>query len=1270
MAQTRTGTLRFKAPTGEVVERPQEEVQSLRRAGYTPEPGQTLLLRARGGGVREVPVENLASVSPDTEIAIPTRDIAFREVAKERYGGLGGAAKAFGYGGAQGYTSGLAGAGMIESGLAEPESLAMLRSAQPLATFLGEGVGMVGQGLTLGGLGALARGAGAAGKAAQAAEVAAPTLRQAVARGAAREAAAGAAYGAGSEITEAKIEGREARPLEAAAEVGAVGGAFGAAMPLLARGAGVLKGAAQKLRAEKIAESETLREAAIAKAEQKLANARTAEQRDAARQEIRTLREAEKAAAKAREAGIKEQVEEKLDDAAIDAGQEAQRKLDDYRKLRTEEVQRNVAGIDDAVQAINATNEEVEAMGLGKSLGRARQKLESRIRSLASDVSRIGADIDAGESVITNIEALGLASKEVLSAKAAATELANVEKGRVARAAEELRLAERSGARAEEIAKLQNKLRAAELSQKVYSDHLNAIDEIAAATSDFSQGVRVSERLGREVGAFEAEGARAARGAEAAERKLERIIPDELKVTSEAAAAGEALSESLAKRMGLAPAIGEIVPEVGAQSRAFGAGIGRVMTKASTERMLLSAARTGGEEFIDTLLKLSQTGMRKPAGLAIPTEFVGSAPSHVLGWLHDNPAAIRALDPLQRSRVLADVVSKIGGESSKMSAMKDAVTRALKSKAAVAALEVPEAEVSAALMRSQKAPAAAMPEAMFSAQKAANRASIEGEKAVLATVQSSAEAMAAKVRAEKAVIDKSLADAAKDLAQKREQLAAAKYEKTMVPRAQEVENLSQQIDRLQARSESLGALETKLTSAKTVGAGEQWTMDQLAAEARENLLAAQNELQISRAQRQVGVAAAKKAGLEAEKQAAEDQLKKLIGGDGIIGLEQVRRDAIGVIEQFRSFAGDLGKIEKNAITGRYYAPGEAEIVERSMKQYMSTPEGKKLAAQLAAAEKAAASKVERQVEREVRAAAGVPEAGAAPSTKQVLKDAITDPATLAAAAVGGPGAGFAAALMTAARSSKSGIRQMLTSMSPMFFYTSLENAATVAQRMASAPLAKAASIYQADKTQPVTRREVNEANDAVDSLLRDQQDAKNAFALAARSTSVPGDKFGELEKRYDQAVDMLQRMRPKTAGLGPVTAEQEEFVRAYKMITDPGALAQAFRTGSLTAKQAQLLNTMSPEAYAALDNMVKVVHAERPQALPPRLRMAFGVKTSMSAPGTEGLSVGEAMQTMGAGHAQQEEQQRGGTLATRTPGTRSSLAENASFSTRVGGGAR
>jgi len=1257
MAQTKTGFLRFRAPTGETVERPQEEVQSLRRSGFTPEAGQSLLLRNASGGVSQIPVERLSRVSPDVELSVPSQERAFKSVAEERFGGAGGALGALALGGFQGLSSGFGGAGLIESGIADAETLAMTRAAQPVASFLGEAAGMVGQTALTGGLGAVGRGARGVAAAAEAAQAvkAVPSLGRAVAGGAAREAAAGALYGAGSEITEAKIEGREARPGEAALTTGLAGGVLGAAFPAAGRAFRSLRGEMQRLGAEKIATSETLRAAEIAKAEQKLASAKTAEDKAAAREQIRSLRDAAKAAEKAAEKNIKQDVAAKLDEAAVQAGEDAQTYLQAHREVVQGEVDARMAGVGDALEQINATNARLKEMGF-TGAEKAQAKLAEEVQSLGSKINEIGADIKARNGIIADQGRLSAEKESLISAMGKAKDAKSLAARESAIARQKYANLKTAGARAEQISAAYDRLTMSELQEKLAAERLNALEEVGGALHTYNQIASAGRSLGKDIGIIEGNIAKEAARSESLARDLERIVPDQLRHTSEAGESSLALAESVARKMGLAPAVADIIPSMGTREAAFGAGIGRMMTKESTEQILTSAARTGGEEFIDAMTKLGKTGMRKPKGLAIPRDIIGSNKADIVMWLssEDGARALASLDETQRARVLKDVISGMdfGKKSAAAMAKKD-VVRLLKKPGAAVPLAVPEGELQAALTRVQQATPAATPEIAFSAEKMAKRASIEGEREASRVTQQGLSDIAEKLSQQKSLLDKEIAEAGKELERLQGKAKVTAYEQKMAPMGQAQESLLRKIDQQsQLRNQLAAAEESLLANAQKA------PVDQTAVtRAQQDVVDAVNLLQKAKLQRDIDVLAAKKTGLEAEQAIKQTQLKEILGGDGVTGIAQIRRDAGAVVDAFRQYAGPIGKIEKSAITGKYYAPGQDKIIERAMQEYMRTPEGKKLAAAMAAANKAQSSQAARAVEEEVRKAAGVPAQAAAPSAAQVAKEALTDPAVIAATVMGGPSSGLGVmAAMIASRSGKGGIRQMLTSMSPLFFYQSLERIATVGERMAMAPMARTAGVVAASRMDQVSRKDVEKAKTQVDEILREQEDARNAFELTAKGTRFPVDQLTQLEQQYNGAIGQLQKMRPKTAGSGVVSAEEEDFVRAFRLVTDTGALARAFEQGTLTKPQADLLQKVSPQAYASLEHIAKVVHDERPQSLSPRVRSALNITVSQSG---DTLSVGQAQKLMGK--SEQGQPQQGESLATSRPPSakNSSLVKNA-----------
>lgn len=240
-------TITLIDPQGKDVSVPQEQVVPLLRSGFGVRRGQTVTLADKAN--TEIPVERLVEVMKTSEYDpnIETSRSVFQRGAEERFGGGAGLAAGLGYGALQGATMGLGGKALIESGLVKPETLAQLEEARGGGLFSTVGAG---EALGLGAATALTGGAAAAEAGA------ARTLGQQVLRSAGREALMGAGYGAGSEITQAAIEGREARPLEAAQMGAVLGGTLGAAVPVLSKAAEKARGLAAKSEARSLATPE------------------------------------------------------------------------------------------------------------------------------------------------------------------------------------------------------------------------------------------------------------------------------------------------------------------------------------------------------------------------------------------------------------------------------------------------------------------------------------------------------------------------------------------------------------------------------------------------------------------------------------------------------------------------------------------------------------------------------------------------------------------------------------------------------------------------------------------------------------------------------------------------------------------------------------------------------------------------------------------------------------------------------------------------------
>ena len=200
-------TVRLRDKQGRTVDVPQADAGQLLDFGYSPTDPKQRVTLAEGGG--EVSLGDLVSIRNQYGITprLETAQRTFERTGEERFGGAFGTAAALAYGGAQALTGGAAGKGLIESGVVEPETLGQLEATRPKTVLAGEVLGTIPVAAATSGLGA-----------------------GSLAGIAAREAAIGAAYGVGSEYTQAAIEGREARPVEAGLMGGTIGGVLGGAI--------------------------------------------------------------------------------------------------------------------------------------------------------------------------------------------------------------------------------------------------------------------------------------------------------------------------------------------------------------------------------------------------------------------------------------------------------------------------------------------------------------------------------------------------------------------------------------------------------------------------------------------------------------------------------------------------------------------------------------------------------------------------------------------------------------------------------------------------------------------------------------------------------------------------------------------------------------------------------------------------------------------------------------------------------------------------------
>ena len=199
-------TVSLRDPAGRTLAVPQAQAARLMSAGFKPTNPEQEVTLADGGG--KLSLADLADIQTQYG-AVPrleTSEATFERTAEERFGGPGGTLAGLAYGAAGMGTFGTAGKFLTMAGV-EPETLAQLEQAQPTAITAGSFGAAIPMAALTGGLGAGARSLGGM---------------------IAREAGMGAAYGVGSELSQAAIEEREANLGTAGAAGATVGAGFGA----------------------------------------------------------------------------------------------------------------------------------------------------------------------------------------------------------------------------------------------------------------------------------------------------------------------------------------------------------------------------------------------------------------------------------------------------------------------------------------------------------------------------------------------------------------------------------------------------------------------------------------------------------------------------------------------------------------------------------------------------------------------------------------------------------------------------------------------------------------------------------------------------------------------------------------------------------------------------------------------------------------------------------------------------------------------------------
>ena len=1260
MATTKTGFLRFLDPNGEVVERPQEEIQSLRRAGFRAEAGQSLLF-ADGEKVQRVPIENITRIPASASLAIPSAANAFKLVANEEYGGLGGVAKGLAYGAGQGFTSGFGAYGAQKAGLVGGETLAMIDEAQPVAKFVGEGIGMAAQGGVLGVLGKAARGAGAVAKGVEAAGAVAEGAEAvgAASKGASlasrlgKGAASMGLYGAGSELTEAQIEGREANPLKAAAVMGALGAAGEVAAPYVSKALGKGKEFFTKVRADKLAEDI---EGSLADAAKQTAAARTPEEVAAAKVASDKARAQAKAGGVAYEKNVKKYTDDAVDQADINAGAGAAEAIDAQRVVFKNDLEARATAINTAVANINTAKETLAGMGFaGKTAVAAAEKLQQNLGNVAEKLAITTEDIATNEGRLAAAQRERAGKTTLLKEQVKNAGLKEQNAQAVAKAAAEVTRVRAANAGEAAIQKAEQSLanvRAEGAFREVASQNAN---EILAASVGQTEVLAAQNKIAKAVGKVGGAIDREMASLEKLDSQSRRVLGEEMIKTGESGAAADTVIDALGAS-GAKEA--ENIANVFVQKTT---GLTPTGFPHATKRTITQALDMVAKQGFDKFMAFADA---MPRAVSIGNEVVASKPGHLFDWLMKNDAFIKSLDVEQRVAI-GRMVNK-GEYAATTAKAREEIARRLRSKAKPVALKevaadaVVRMEGSAAASTEARAAEAMTPEMAYTAKDQQTLDYLAGERALGESNRKQLSALENSLKDVESEVARNLKRAEDRLAAATEKQSTAKTTQARIEQNLKINQTNADIARQKSAADSIAVAQKTLAEARVAAAAGGSAAADAAKEASLDATRAAQEATLAG---RILKGDVKRASLETAERGLKEKLKILLGEGDKGGIRELEQSAAAIIDLTnKDFAG---AIEQHALTKKYFVAGEEEIVAARMKDFANTPEGKKFYEQVTKAAQAERRKAVRQVatEAEAKARGGVAEAAeetGAPVSKQEVIDMMTSPAVVGSMAAGGPIPALMALIsMVASRGGKGSVRKALVSMSPMFFYDASVKTASFLEAVATSKVLQTARTVATQRVYAkVTRPEVEAAKTYVDDLLKDQEDARSAFMQAASSITIPDGKFKELEAQYMGVVSELQKRRPMTYGKGAPSAGEEDFVKAVRVMTSPMSITDAIRSGTLTQSQADMLKVVSPAAYANMRNMVETVARAQPKAVSPYVVRSFRIASEVI-PGR--LSVGAAQSLMSQATQAQQEQQQSQSLGTRNPAKKSSIAENASL---------
>ena len=1081
---------------------PQEQVIPLLKSGFKAKRGQTVTLDDGTEGSVEALVRTLNKGFTPT---LETQRAGFERGAEERFGGGTGLAAGLGYGALQGATLGLGGKALMETGLVAPETLAQLEHARGGGMFSTIGAGEM---LGLGVASALTGGA-AAGEAA-----AARTLGQATLRSAAREAALGGAYGAGSEITQAGIEGREARPVEAGAMGAAFGGTLGAAIPSLSRAA-----------------SKAMGKAAAAEAST-LAGEATPGAADAAvRMEAKRATLAEQAATK-------------------------QTEITDIANT-----------FNDILDRSQKAGFKTPEAGIGR-VGKDLRRISDMLAKKEGEALAL-KDLETFQKGLDKTLAGGLASKAKLANDEAVlqTTLADMQAEYNAMGA-----AGRADLRAEALA---NRIRQTEGALEYMATAKKTLEDFAAKGAEL-QGLALTE-----ASQLRAKG-NVAKRIERLRAQLEGTGEKAVELGGESGAAARAQRGAAERQAGVVTQ-GEV--ELSQALKDLG-----IENKSKNRYMILRAVENADAD-PETFRGLVQDIVKMERGFKAEPGYTKRNAS-IFAEVFKHPQVLEKLSPENAAYVRA--VAQVAPDTNLLrSAAKGG--RAIRIPSIAAELESVEGLIGADRYKQIRQMAvedmvrpevqnAALSDAMTLREKyryvpkgGAPVAEAVTEAAPGAGVTS--ENIAARSPGETIKLRESLTSAEKTLADLDAKLADVQAQKMTLfeerkslaaqargaRTAERERRLLERESFLRDKAADTEVLEKSLQDAK---AG----ITDLSNQVRTNRListADKAEQRILEQNARQALADAKRAAKSGKLEAEITNLQREAGEKVRLktDLELLRDEHVNVGAKLDELTklGDRNLLKAGAQQGRLVPVSEKQIFDRSMKAFLSSPEGKELSRELAKQSKSFAQKMLEPDNLLAALSAGATGMGVMGGSLPTLLIGI------GMAAMGGKKGLYKAAA---------------TFMNPVKAWTAVGQSIGALERLTP----------QVARTGTTTSRytfPVAEANAFVDSILADRDAAEKTFQKLAQSGTINAQNLDAARSRFNAAVDYLERKRPVTQN----GADAQDFARAVSVMRNPDQLAKFIKDGTLRQQDVDVLQRISPESYDQLRAAVELMHERRPQAV-------------------------------------------------------------------------